>query len=209
MLMIPDNVFKRALRNVYFIFGGCADAADELGRRHGFYVYHTCEHRYKHSQNADPTFQPALCRFVADIPDFFAQDPAEAMQKESDIVRDFTPMVIIDLIQLAAVHEKVLCDNDIDVESILPYVTHAVTITCETDLVRFIEGYENQIRSRDIPADEKERLVRSVRPAVDKAKREMLRAADRYGIKRIDLTDNWSVEQTTDIVAEYFGLPPV
>jgi len=31
--------------------------------------------------------------------DFFAQDPTEAMQRESDIVYDFTPMVIMDLIQ--------------------------------------------------------------------------------------------------------------
>ena len=97
-LMIPENVFKRVLRNVYFIFGGCAAVADELGRRHEFYVYHTCERRYKHSQNADPQFQPGLSNFVADIPDFFAQDPTEAMQKESDIVHDFTPMVIMDLI---------------------------------------------------------------------------------------------------------------
>ena len=205
-LMIPENVFKRVLRNVYFIFGGCAAVADELGRRYDFNVYHTCDHRYKHSQNADPKFQPGLCRFVADIPDFFAQDPTEAMQRESDIVHDFTPMVIMDLIQLAAIHEKVICENDIDIESIFPYVTHVVTITCESDFVSFIEGYENHIRGRDVTEDEKEKLVRSVKPAVDKAKLEMLRAAEQYGIKQINLNDNWSVGQTADIVAEYFGL---
>ncbi|MDR0287186.1 MAG: hypothetical protein LBI03_05715, partial [Clostridiales bacterium] len=54
--------------------------------------------------------------------------------------------------------------------------------------------------------DEKEQLVRSVRPAVDKSKLEMLRAAERYGIKQINLDSDWSVEQTVNIVAEYFGL---
>jgi len=44
-LQIPENILKRLLRNVYFILGDGADVADELGRRYGFYVYHTCEHR--------------------------------------------------------------------------------------------------------------------------------------------------------------------
>lgn len=32
-LMIPDNILKRMLENVYFILGDGADVADELGRR--------------------------------------------------------------------------------------------------------------------------------------------------------------------------------
>jgi len=205
-LSIPDNVFKRVLQNVYFIFGGDIAVADELGRRYGFYVYHTCNHRQKHFQNADPQFQPGLSRFVENMPDFFSQDPIDAMQRESDIVHDFTPMVIMDLIQLTAKHEKIICENDIDIESIIHYVTHAVTIYNEGAINGFIEQYKNQIHSRDISEDEKDRLIRSISPAVDKSKREILRVAKRYGVKQIVWDDNSSVEQTVKEIAEYFGL---
>lgn len=47
-LHIPGNILKRLLQNVYFIWGDGVDVADELGRRYGLYVYHTCENRYKH-----------------------------------------------------------------------------------------------------------------------------------------------------------------
>jgi len=205
-LSIPDNVFRQALQKVYFIFGDGAAVADELGRRYGLYVYHTCDYRYIHSQNADPRFQPGLTRHFNSTPDFFAQDPADVMQWESDIVRDFTPMVILDLIQLTALHGKVVCENDIDIESILPYVTHAVTICNESALDGFIEHYEAQIRKRDIPEEEKKRLIRSIDPAVDKSKRKALRAAERHGVKKIAWCADASVEQAADAIASYFGL---
>jgi hypothetical protein len=133
--------------------------ADELGRRYGMFVYHTCNYRQKHSQNADPKYQPGLCCFEENIPNFFDRDPEEARQKERDVVHDYTPMVIMDLIQLSATHEKVICENDIDIESISQIATHAVTISDYGCWDWFLEGYENAIRQRDISEDEKERLV--------------------------------------------------
>jgi hypothetical protein len=61
-LQIPDNILKRLLENVYFILGDGAAVADELGRRNGIFVYHTCDYRYQHSQNDDPRFQPGYFR---------------------------------------------------------------------------------------------------------------------------------------------------
>ena len=205
-LVIPDNVLKRALRNVYFILGDGAAVADELGRRHGIFVYHTCDYRSVHFQNADPEFQPGLARFVENMPDFFTQDPEDAMQRERGIVRDYTPMVITDLIQLAAVHDKVICENDIDVDSIVQIVTHAAVISNDKPLDDFIRIYEGGIRSRDIPESEKERLVRKVNDVWGKGKPESPRGANQYGIKQIYAREYPSVGQMADAVAGHFGL---
>ncbi len=206
-LMFPDNVLKRMLENVYFIWGSSEGiaVADELGRRYGIFVYHTCEYRHKHSQNADPKFQPGLC---SDVPDFWAQDPEDAMRREREIVRDFTPMVIMDLIQLTAKHGKVICENDIDIDSIIPFVTHAVRISNDKDKAYdgFVNRYEKEIRGRDISEDEKERLIRTLNPAMGKVKGELPGEAARYGVGRVVCNEGSTVEQTADAVAEWFGL---
>lgn len=205
-LLIPENVMKRLLQNVYFIWGDGAAVADELGRRYGLFVYHTCEHRYKHSQNADPKFQPGLCRIAEDMPNFFAQDPEDAMQRERETVHDFTPMVIMDLIQLTAKHEKIICENDIDIDSIIQIVTHAVVISNDRSWDDFIGQYENEVRRRDISEDEKERIIRKINAVWGKGKPENPRETNQYGVKQILLDDHSSVEQTAEVVAKYFGL---
>ena len=199
-MVIPDNILKRLLENVYFIWDGAA-VADELGRRYGMYVYHTCEHRHIHHQNADPRFQPQLSR---DVPDFFALDPEDALRKETGTVREYTPMVVMDLIQLSAKHEKIICENAIDVDSIMPIVTHAVEIADtrpSNGWDDFIARYENAIRGRDISGDEKERLIRKLH-AVWKNDRNATQSA----AKQIFWDEHSTVEQTANEIAEYFGL---
>jgi len=234
-LQIPENIFKRLLQNVYFIWGGNEGiaVADELGRKYGFFVYHTCDYRHIHHKNSDPVFQPELSR---DVPDFFALDPQEAMQRESGVVHDFTPMVIMDLIQLAAKHDGVICENSIEEESIIHLVTNAAEIVNvsggegnNNGMDRFIKNYENAIRGRDIPADEKERLVRKVSEVWKKEEQcgdgdfntqgknsagvpvqgRNSAGVPVQGIKRFFVGDNFSAEQTAADIAEYFGLPCV
>jgi DNA-binding transcriptional MerR regulator len=206
-LQIPENVLKRLLENVYFIWGDGIDVADELGRKYGMFVYHTCNYRHIHSQNSDPQFQPELSREVAD---FFSLDPEDALRRELGVRHDFTPMVIMDLIRLSATHDKVICENDIDIDSIMHLITNAVTISNEKNDAKsydgFLDGYESAIRSRDISEDEKERLVRSLRTVWQRDESEKPRETMQYGVKQIIREDNWTVEQTADKVAEYFGL---
>ena len=203
-LQIPENVLKRTLKNVYFILGDGAAVADELGRRHGIFAYHTCEHRNKHAQNADPKFQPELCR--RDAPDFFALDPEDAMRRERGVVRDFTPMVVVDLIQLAAKHEKVICENDIDIDSIISIATHVVAISNDKNWDIFISRYEDAIRRRNIPESEKETFVRKLNATWKNGKPENPRGTMQYGIKQITWDEHSTVAQIADLVAEYFGL---
>jgi len=203
---IPENVMKRLLQNVYFILGDGIEVADELGRRYGIHVYHTCDNRYKHSQNADPKFQPGMFRPEMDYENYFAQDPEDAMLGECAIARDFTPMVIVDLIQLTAVHEKVICENVIDIDSIIPFVTNAVNITDYKSIYGFYDRYENEICRLDISAEEKEKLIRKVGVMREKVKRGFPYDSAKYGVKQIILDDDYTVSQMADIVAEYFGL---
>ena len=128
------------------------------------------------------------------------------MHREREIVHDFTPMVIMDLIQLAAKHEKVICENDIDIDSIIQIVTHAVMISNDNNWDEFIDRYENDIRRRDIPEDEKEKLISKVNTVWGKGKPENPRETTQYGIKQIVWGDNSTVEQTADVIANYFGL---
>jgi hypothetical protein len=137
--------------------------------------------------------------------DFFAQDPEDAMRRERGIVHDFTPMVIMDLIQLSAKHEKIICENDIDIDSIIQIVTHAVMISNDRSLENFIDQYEDEIRRRDISNDEKEKLIRKVNAVWGKGKPESPLEVNHYGVEQIFLDDNSTAEKTADFVAEYFG----
>ena len=202
-LQIPDNVMKRMLENVYFILGDGADVADELGRIYGYFVYHTCDYRYIHSQNADPQYQPELCR---DAPDFFSLDPEDALQRELGVVRDYTPMVVMDLIQLAAKHDSVICENDIDIGSIIHLVTHAVMISNVKNWDGFIEAYEKAIRQRDISDDKKEQLIRRLNAAWGRGKPENPRGTTPYGVKQIIRDEHSAADQIVDEIAENFGL---
>jgi hypothetical protein len=140
------------------------------------------------------------------MPDFWACDPEEAMQKERDVVHDFTPMVIMDLIQLTATHEKVICENDIDIDNIIQIVTHAVMLSSKNKWDEFIDIYESKIRGRNISNDEKENSIRKMKVVWGEGKPENPRGVDPYGIKQIFLDDDSTTEQTADAVAEYFGL---
>ena len=60
---IKDSILKRALQNVYFIWGrGKTTIANRLREKHGFYVYSTDDSRDWHMDNAIPEDQPYMCR---------------------------------------------------------------------------------------------------------------------------------------------------
>ena len=97
-------------------------------------------------------------------------------------------------------------ENDIDIESIRQIATHVVTISDYGCWDGFLGGYENAIRQRDISEDEKEILIRKLNTAWGEGKPENPRGIMQYGVKQIFCDGNSAVEQTADIVAEYFGL---
>ena len=218
-MIIPNNILKQKLQNVYFIWGsGKTTAANELSRKYGFFVYHTDDNRAKHCKNADPRFQPALCR---DVPDYWALDPKDALQWEADIVREFTPMVIADLVQLAVKYDGVICEGDIDIDAVVPIATHTVTISNYGRPYDFFDRPEQHrmledIRNRnDLSDEEKEERIRNAYRIVgaepdgsNKHVHEISRETLLYGVKQIIRDDATTVEQTVAKIEEYFELLP-
>lgn len=216
-MVIPDNVLKKKLQNVYFIWGsGKTTAANELSRKHSFFVYHTDDNRTQHFRNANPHFQPALCR---DVPDFWALERNDVLQWETDIVREFTPMIIADLVQLSIQYEGVICEGDIDIEAVIPIATSTVTISNYGTPYDFFDRPEQRkmledIRNRlDLSDKEKDERIRNayriVGGGLDAAKdpvHEIPRETLLYGVKQILRDDTTTVEQTVAMIEEYFGL---
>jgi len=115
----------------------------------------------------------------------------------------------MDLIQLAAQYKGVICENDIDIESILQIVTHAARFSYNSNYSDegFYNWYKEITRSRsDISEDEKERYICGVKSAIEDVKGEIPGETTQYGVKHILWDAHSTVEQAADELAEYFGL---
>lgn len=116
-MLIADNILRNKLKNVYFVTGsGKTTIANEMSKHlNNCYVYHT-DNRGPFFKLADPKYQPAMCR---DVPDYFVLDKDDAHNWECNIVKEFTPMIIIDLIYLSSQYDVVICEGDINLELII------------------------------------------------------------------------------------------
>lgn len=203
-MIIADSIIKRKLENVYFIRGnGKTTAADILSDKYGIYVYHTDNERSKFFKNAVPEFQPAMCR---EVDDYWSLPAEEALEWEKDIVREFTPMVIADIIGLSVLHEKIICEGDIDASSISGIYTNAVFISYNGKGFDFFSRPEqakmlDEIKNRNITPEEKEKLIKNAYDIVNGANKKPIPE----GIKIIARDDSTEPEQTAEKIAEYFG----
>lgn len=209
-MFIADNILKQRLQNVYFIWGsGKTTIANALREKFGCFVYHTDNERARHAHSADPEFQPALCR---NVPDYWALDPDDARQWEKDIVREFTPMVIADLLVLSQQHKHVLCEGDIDIDQIAPIMTHAVTISNYGTSYDFFARPEQQnmldtiLNRQDLSEEEKAERVKNAYDIVGTtAMHEIPYETQKYGVKQIVRYDDTPVHETVSLVATHFG----
>lgn len=211
---IPDNVIKQKLQNIYFIWGsGKTTTANALAEKHKFYVYHTDDNRSRHCKNANPDFQPALCRNVLDI---WALEKDDALQWEIDIVREMTPMIIADLIQLSTQYKGVICEGDIDIDFIMPVVTNAVTISNHGKNYDFFDRPEQKhmlddIKNRTgITEAEKQKIIDKAYAIISgdgiDNKFELPRETKLYGVKQIIRNESTSVDDVLRMIEEYWGL---
>lgn len=209
-MFIADNTLKQRLRNVYFIWGsGKTTVANALQQKYGYYVYHTDYERARHAKSADPALQPALCR---QVPDYWALDPADAQQWEKDIVREFTPMVIADLLVLAAQHPCVICEGDIDIDLVVPVATHMVTISNHGASYDFFDRPDQKQMREDIlsrkdltDAEKTARLENAYAIVGETTAQAIPYETQRYGVSQIIRYDHSTVEETTARVAAVFG----
>ena len=116
-MLIADNILREKLKNVYFVTGSGKTTNSNEKSKHlnNSYVYHT-DNRGPFFKLADPKYQPAMCR---DVQDYFSLDKDDAHNWECNIVKEFTPMIIIDLIYLSSKFDVVICEGDINLELII------------------------------------------------------------------------------------------
>lgn len=140
-----DHILKQTLENVYFIWGNAkATVTDVLAEKYSLYVYDTDNGRNKHikeqlllglteshdevSEEQTPEEQPP----EEQIPEEQTpEEPEDIRQREKEVLRDFTPMVVSELIELSRIYDKILCEGELDVDSIVPIATHIVMINGE------------------------------------------------------------------------------
>ncbi len=215
-MVIQDNILKNKLKNVYFIWGsGKTTAANYIGQKYGYYVYHTDNVRGIHFKNADPEYQPEMCR---NVPDFWALPPEEAVAWETAIVREFTPMIVADLIELSALHETVICEGDIDIDAVIPIASHVVTISNYGKATDFFERPEQshmleESKNRpDLTDSEREKLIENAYKIVGYDPKnpqanihEIPYETKKYGVKQIIRDDHSTPSKTAAEIEQYFG----
>lgn len=212
-MYIADNTIRQMLENVYFIWGsGKTTTANALARKHNFYVYSTDDSRGRHAKNAHPDYQPAMCRHV---PDFWGLEKDDALAWEGAIVREMTPMIIMDLIRLSAQYSGVICEGDIDIDMIMPVVTNAVTISNHgksydffdrPDHIHMLEDIKNRT---DLNEEEKQKLIDNAYHILTPdagSEKAVPRETELYGVKEIIRDDSTSVERVVQMIEEYWGL---
>jgi hypothetical protein len=124
-MIIANNIIANKLKNVYWVIGsscgGKTTSANILSKKYSMYHYNSDEMRLKHCRDTDDIEQPALKRYVPDINQLSVDDLREW---EAGIVREMTPMIIADLIELSGKNKKIVFEGDIDTQSIIPFIKH-------------------------------------------------------------------------------------
>lgn len=212
---IKDSILKRALQNVYFIWGrGKTTIANRLREKHGFYVYSTDDSRDWHMDNAIPEDQPYMCRDYESeygVRMFWELPPAVIAEREVHFLKEFTPMVVADLIALSKVHGVIICEGDIDYRLIALVATHAVYLKNRGKGIDFFNRPDhidelNYIKSRhDLSEEEKEAVIENAYRAVSGDESNLPDWVTELDIHSISWDESIAVEETVKDVEEYFG----
>jgi len=212
---IPDNVIRQKLRSVYFIWGrGKTTIADELRRKYKCFVYRTDESRRLHLADADPSYQPHMCRDYEKeygVSSFWELPHEVIREREKHWLHEFTPMAIVDLILLAGAHDVILCEGDIEYETVIPVASHMVHLSNRGTKFDWFNrpGHSHaldDVKNRaDLSQEEKDAIISNAYSAVGQNEAPLPDWVVRHAITDIAWDDNTTIEQTASEVAQYFG----
>ncbi len=219
-MLIPDNVIKDRLKNVYFIWGtGKTTIANKLREKYGYFVYDVDESRNRQLLLAEPEYQPHMCRdYIKEygVKSFWELPKEVIGEREGHFIREVTPMIIAELMELSRQYEVIICEGDIDYETVMPVASHVVHLqNCGSKFDWFDRpdhiGSINAIKARtDITEEEKEKIIHNAYGAVSgdnaiSGESKLPEWVVRLGVKNIVWNDSITVEQTVVDVEEYFG----
>lgn len=213
-MYIANSIIKQRLKNVYFIWGrGKTTIANELHKRHGFYVYSTDDSREPHMYQANPEDQPYMCRdFEREygVRDFW-ELPAEVIaEREKHFIAEMTPMIITDLIELAALYDTIICEGDIDYRAVVPIASHSVHLcNCGKSFDWFERPDHDSLdgiwQRTDLSEAEKQAIIDNAYRAVSGNEGIVPDWVTELNVRNINWYDSTSIEETAREVEAYFG----
>lgn len=216
-MIVADNIIKRKIQNVYFIWGrGKTTIANELNRRYGYFIYDVDKARERHYRNADPVYQPYMCRDYEkeyNVSDFWELPPEVIEDRENHWLNEFTPMAIIDLIELSSIHDVILCEGDLESQTVLPVaiISHIVYLSNQgtkfdwfnrPDHSNSLDSVKNRV---DLTEAEKDEIIRNAYNSVAQSESKIPGWVIENNIKVITWNDNTTIDQTTTETSRYFN----
>ena len=103
----------------------------------------------------------------------FCELPAKVIEeRETNRLKEFMPMVIVDLMLLSAAHDVIICESDIDYETVAPAAAHCVYLLdngtifdwfARPEHVHELDSVKNHA---DLSAEYKSAIIRNTYAAV-------------------------------------------
>ena len=215
-MYIPDNIIRKRIENVYFIWGrGKTTIAKKLHEKHGFYIYSTDDSRASHVKAADANNQPYMCRDIRGImkeygvKDFWALPKEVIREREDHFVQEMTPMIIAVLIELSQKHDIIICEGDIDYKVVIPVASHAVHLcNCGKKFDWFKRSDHDDVaedmkKRNDLSEEEKQAIIENAYACVAEDEGIVPDWVKEYNIQNIIWDDDTSIEQTACDVDRY------
>jgi len=214
-MQIANSTIKRALTNVYFLWGrGKTTIANRLHEKYGFYIYSTDLARDMLMPLANSEDQPYMCRdFVREygVKSFWELPNEVIAEREDHFLREMTPMILVDLIALSKLHEVIICEGDIDYGAAAPIASHAVHLHhCGRKFDWFKRpdhsGLFDEVKSRtDLNDDEKRALIQKAYDAVSAEECGLPQWVLDWKVTNIDWDDDTGIDRTLADVERCFG----
>ena len=165
-------------------------------------------------KKALPEYQPCMCRdYVREygVKSFWALPRDVIAERERQFLAEVTPMIVSDLIILAAQHEVVLCEGDIDYQMVIPVAAHMVHLcNAGTGFDWFArpdhrDALDAIKRRTDMSEREKAEIIRNAYHSVAQMEGVVPDWVIDSSVKNIVWDDRTSVAQTVSEVERYFS----
>lgn len=214
-MYISDGIIREKLKNVYFIWGrGKTTIANRLSEKYGFYVYSTDESRDRQMLVANPVDQPYMCRDYLkeyNVKSFWELSKEVIADREINFLREVTPMMIAELLQLSAKHDVIICEGDIDFGAIASIVSHSIYLCAKSDAFDWFRRSDHddvkaEIGQRsDLTEEEKQAIIDNAYAAVSDNDGVVPSWVEDYGVPIVYWNDHTGIEKTTEEVVNIFG----
>jgi hypothetical protein len=145
--------------------------------------------------------------------DYFGLPAEYLIQRERDIFAEQTPMIISDLIEISAVHDKVLFDGIMDLSHIAPLISNNRIIYFyvsryirerdffnRADHIHILENIKNNPNLSD--GEKEKRILLRKTVAIDSYDYD----AKKFRITQFDRDDSTTIEEMLGFTERHFGL---